>query len=103
MGLTTKTLLSALLLTMTLGAQDQEKKLTKKELPSAVLSAFQKSYPKASIKGIAEEKKEGKTYYEIESLDGKTSRDLLYLADGSVAEIEESMATADLPGAVNLT
>jgi hypothetical protein len=103
MGLTTKTLLSALLLTMTLGAQDQEKKLTKKELPSAVLSAFQKSYPKASIKGIAEEKKEGKTYYEIESLDGKTSRDLLYLADGSVAEIEESMATADLPGAVKTT
>lgn len=100
MGINTKVLLGVLLLTATLGAQEQEKKLTKKELPSAVLSAFQKSYPKAGIKGIAEEKKEGKTYYEIESLDGKISRDLLYHADGSVAEIEETMNAADLPEAV---
>ncbi len=100
MGLATKAIFSALLLTMTLGAQEQEKKLTKKELPAAVLSAFQKTYPKANIKGIAEEKKDGKTYFEIESIDGKISRDLLYLADGSVAEIEESMAVAELPEAV---
>lgn len=100
MGINTKVFLSALLLAATLGAQEQEKKLTKRELPAAVLSAFQKSYPKAGIKGIAEEKKEGKTYYEIESLDGKVSRDLLYNADGSVAEIEESMAVVNLPEAV---
>lgn len=100
MGLATRTIFSTLILTMALGAKEQEKKLTRKELPAAVLSAFQKTYPKAHIKGIAEEKKDGKTYFEIESLDGKTERDLLYLADGSVAEIEESMAVADLPEAV---
>ncbi len=103
MGHTTKAIFTALLLTLTLGAQEKEKKITKKEVPPAVLSAFQKSYPKATIKGIAEERKDGKIYYEIESLDGKTSRDLLYQADGSVAEIEEGMAFADLPEAIKTT
>ena len=93
-------LATALLLTVSLGAQEQEKKISKKELPAPVLEAFQKTYPKASIKGLAEEKKDGKTYFEIESKEGKMERDLLYLADGSVVEIEESVTVADLPGAV---
>lgn len=81
-------------------AQDQERKLSQKALPAAVLSAFKQAYPNATIKGVAEEKKAGKTYFEIESKDGKTFRDLLYQADGSVAEIEESLAVLDLPAAV---
>lgn len=92
--------LPVLFLSLGLAAQEQEKKITKKELPAPVLAAFQKAYPKAAIKGINEEKKDGKTYFEIESKDGKVQRDLLYLADGSVAEIEESMEVADLPQAV---
>lgn len=100
MRLATPIICAALLLATALGAKEEEKKLTKKELPAVVLSAFQKAYPKASIKGIAEEKKEGKTFYEIESIDGKISRDLLYLADGSVAEIEESMDVKELPETV---
>lgn len=93
-------LAAALLVTASLGAQEQEKKISKKELPAPVLAAFKKAYPKASIKGLNEEKKDGKTYFEIESKDGKLERDLLYLADGSVVEIEESVAVADLPAAV---
>lgn len=93
-------LLSALAASSWLGAQEQERKISKKELPAPVLAAFQKAYPMATIKGLNEEKKEGKTYFEIESIDGKIERDLLYLADGSVAEIEESIETADLPPAV---
>ena len=30
-----------------------EKKITRKELPSAVLSAFEKAYPKAVIRGLS--------------------------------------------------
>jgi hypothetical protein len=74
-----------------------EKKIAKKGLPAPVLAAFRKAYPKATIKGASIEVEEGKTYYEIESLDGKVKRDLLYLADGTVAEIEENVAPDDLP------
>jgi hypothetical protein len=82
------------------GALAQEKKITKKDLPVPVLSSFQKAYPKATIKGLSTETEEGKTYFEIESVDGKVKRDLLYLADGTVAEIEETVAAADLPAPV---
>jgi hypothetical protein len=76
----------------------QEKKIAKKDLPSAVLAAFEKAYPKAEIKGMSEEKGEnGKMEYEIESVEGKTGRDVAYWADGKVIEIEE---TCVLPDAV---
>jgi hypothetical protein len=78
-------------------AEAGEKKIAKKDLPAPVMAAFQKAYPKATIKGASTEVEEGKTYYEIESLDGKVKRDLLYLADGTVAEIEETVSPADLP------
>jgi len=80
-----------------LSAFTQEKKISKKDLPQAVLAAFEKAYPKATIKGLSQEVENGKTYYEIESIDGKTTRDLLYLSDGSVTEIEEGLSVAELP------
>jgi len=79
----------------------QEKKITQKELPSAVLSSFHKSYPKAEIKGLSAETEKGKKYFEIESVDGSVRRDLLYLPDGKTAEIEETIPSSGLPeGAV---
>ncbi len=80
-----------------------EKKLTRKQVPAAVLTAFEKAYPSATVKGYSKEVEKGKIYFEIESMDGKTGRDVLYNADGSVAEVEESMAAADLPSAVSAT
>jgi hypothetical protein len=77
-----------------------EKQIAKTDLPAPVLAAFQKAYPKATIKGASMESEGGKTYYEIESLDGKVKRDLLYLANGTVTEIEESVTPADLPPSV---
>jgi uncharacterized membrane protein YkoI len=71
-----------------------------KLLPPAVLEAFRKAYPKAVIRGTDKETENGVTYYEIESVDGKMSRDLLYAADGKVAEIEEALAPGALPAAV---
>ena len=76
----------------------QEKKITAKDLPAAVWTAFQKAYPRAEIRGVSEEKGEdGKMEYEIESVEGKTGRDVAYRADGKVIEIEE---TCVLPDAV---
>jgi len=74
-----------------------------KILPPAVLAAFKASYPRAAIRGTSKETEKGVTYYEVESVDGKTNRDLLYTADGKAAEIEETIAPEALPAAVRQT
>ena len=78
-------------------AQEQEQKITAKAVPAAVISAFKSAYPNATIRGYAKEKENGKVFYEIESRDGTKSRDLLYNADGTVAEIEETIEISELP------
>jgi len=75
----------------------QDVKLKKKQVPRAVIAAFQSAYPQATIRGFAREKENGKVYYEVESVEGQTTRDVLYNPDGSVAEIEESIPSGDLP------
>jgi hypothetical protein len=78
-----------------------DKKITKKDVPSAVLKVFEQAYPKAKVKGFAKEKENGTTYYELETIDGKTKRDLLYTEDGKTAEIEEAVTMKNLPDAVS--
>ena len=82
-----------------LSALAQEKKITAKDVPAAVIAAFKNSYPNATIRGYAQEKEHGKVFYEIESREGTTQRDVLYNPDGTVAEVEESIAATDLPAA----
>lgn len=77
----------------------QEAKVAAKDVPPAVIAAFKAAYPAATIKGYAREKENGKTFYEIESKEGNTGRDVLYHPDGSVAEVEETIAASDLPAA----
>ncbi len=78
-----------------------EKKLAVKDLPAAVTASFHKAYPHAKIRGASTEQENGKTYYEVESVDGKVKRDLLYLVDGTCVEIEETVASRALPAAVS--
>src|SRR6267378_1635562 len=82
---------------LSFSAAAQEKKITAKQVPAAVIAAFKTSYPHATIRGYAQEKENGKVFYEIESVEGTTHRDVLYNADGTVAEIEESIAATELP------
>ena len=77
----------------------QEVKLKKAQVPRAVIAAFQSAYPQATMRGFSREKENGKVYYEVESVDGQTTRDVLYNPDGTVAEIEEGIALGDLPAA----
>jgi uncharacterized membrane protein YkoI len=72
-------------------------------LPEAVLSAFKIAYPKAEIKTVSRETDKGVTYYEVESVDGKQQRDILYAVDGKAAEIEETLDPATLPEVVAQT
>ncbi len=90
-------LVVAFLLTISLNLFAQEKQISKKEVPTAVLKSFKKEYPKARIKGLSTETENGKSYFEIESIDGKVRRDLLYSSDGKIAEIEETITTSNLP------
>ena len=84
-----------------LSAFAQEVKLKRKQVPRAVIAAFQSTYPQAIMRGFAREKENGKVYYEVESVEGTTTRDVLYNPDGIVAEVEESMAVGDLPPAAS--
>lgn len=70
------------------------------ELPDAVEAAFRAAYPKAEIVGSNIEKEDGKTYYEIESRDGATNRDLLFLGNGTLVETEETIKIGALPEVV---
>jgi len=90
-------LIAAVVSLVSLTALAQEKKITAKQVPAAVISAFKNSYPNATIRGYAQEKEHGKTFYEIESNEGTTRRDILYNPDGTVAETEESIPPTDLP------
>jgi hypothetical protein len=92
-------LLSVLLLYADAGAQ--EKTIRKKDVPAAVISAFQKAYPDAKMKGFAAETEHGTLYYEVESVRGKQTVDALLLPDGTFYEIEEAMTAKDLPAAVS--
>lgn len=98
-GLIAVIILTLFGMVVTVSAQGS-KKFTKKDLPPAVLKAFEQAYPKAEIKGASKEKEKKTTYYEIESVDGKTKRDILYTEDGTVHETEETIAASALPDAV---
>jgi Putative beta-lactamase-inhibitor-like, PepSY-like len=93
------TLIVTGLLLTSVWAAAQESKVKEKDVPPAVIAAFKAAYPNATIKGYAKEKENGKLFYEIESKDGAAARDILYNPDGTVAEVEETIAASDLPAA----
>lgn len=75
----------------------KEQRLTQKDLPSAVIAAFQKQYPGAKIKGISKEVENDTAYFEIESSDSTSRRTVLYAVDGQRTEIEEIISAKQLP------
>ena len=81
-------------------AAAQEQTIDCDDVPIAVRTAFQKAYPKAITQGCSQEVEVDKTAYEILSTEGKTKRDVLYYADGTLIVVEEAIDAADLPSAV---
>jgi Peptidase propeptide and YPEB domain len=84
-------------------AEDEEQSEQNVKLPAAVEAAFKKAYPTATIKGTSKEDENGKTVYEIESIDKGLGRDLLYQPDGTVISIEEEIPESAQPAAVTAT
>jgi hypothetical protein len=75
----------------------QEQSLKKKNVPKAILDAFQASYPKATLKGYSKEKDKETVVYEVESVEGKIHRDVSYTVDGAVISVEESLPYDKVP------
>ncbi len=79
----------------------QEQQIRRKGVPEPVLAAFEKANPNATIKGFSKEKDDaGRTLYEVECVEGKTKRDVTYLADGTLVSIEEIVEASEVPVAV---
>lgn len=78
----------------------QETEISRRDVPPAVLSAFNKDYPNAKVLEWEKEIHGGRLYYEAETVDGKVARDIMYSPDGSTAQVEEKVAPRDLPQAV---
>lgn len=93
-------LLAASTLLLGASALAKEQRITRDEVPKAVLSAFEEAYPKATIKGYARETEKGQTAYEIESVEGNTRRDITYNSDGKLISVEEAVGISDLPPGV---
>ena len=75
----------------------QAEEIKKEAVPPGVVSAFEKSYPNATIKSYEKEDRGGETCYEIESMEGTIERDILYNGSGGVLQIEESLDINQLP------
>lgn len=87
-------------LALVLTASAQEKKIERAALPAAVEKAVQNETKGATIKGFAEEREQGKTFYEVETIVGGRTRDILFAHDGTVAEVEQEVALDSLPSNV---
>ena len=70
------------------------------KLPAAVAAAFKKAYPSATITSASSEREDGKLQWEVESMDGATRRDLMYLPDGTLVVEELRIDAAAVPAPV---
>ena len=96
--------LFAILVGFMVFSEDKEKdktKITKAQVPKAVIAAFEKAYPKATVKEYEQKTKDKEIWYEIEYTDGAVTREVKYKADGTLVGTEEDIAVKDLPEAVS--
>lgn len=84
-------------------AQNSEKSVKMKDLPEAVRKTVQEQSKGATLRGLAKEVEDGKTFYEAELKVNGHNKDVLIDPSGAVVEIEEQVALAPLPAEVKAT
>ena len=82
-------------------ARADEEKIPLDKVPAPVMKAFKAKFPKAEIKAAIKEVEDGKTTYEIESMQDGLSIDCVLKPDGDFVEIERQIKLTDLPKAVS--
>ena len=100
MHLSTSNLFVASVLSLTLSAVAQEKKIDRSALPPAVEKTVQAQSQGATIKGFTTDREHGKTVYEAEMIVNGHSKDIEIAADGTLNEVEEQVAVSSLPAKV---
>jgi len=80
---------------------EQERQVTEKEVPTAVLQVFNNAYPGATIKEYAEEKEDGQTFYEVSGEFEGRKIDAVYNPDGTIFAIEEVIPAEELPDVIH--
>ncbi len=83
-----------------IGISAQDTKVQLKNLPAAVQKAVQDQTKGATLVGFSEEREDGKVLYEAETKVNGRTRDLLFDSAGTLIEVEEEVAPAALPAAV---
>ncbi len=78
-----------------LAEQDRAKK--KVRLPAAASAAIEKAFPGAQISKVGKEK-EGVTLYEAKLTKDGVEMDVKLAADGTIVEVDKSVAAGELPG-----
>jgi hypothetical protein len=78
----------------------QERKLERKDLPSAVQASVDRESAGATIKGFSTERENGIRTYEAEMMVDGHSKDISFDAAGNVLEIEEQVTFDSLPASV---
>jgi hypothetical protein len=79
---------------------EQSQPLDKKDVPPAVVSAFEKAYPDARVTAIEKITAEDQTQYSFEIALDKGEKDVIYQPDGALYAIAEDMASEALPTVV---
>lgn len=93
-------LTAAVVVATGIGVSAQDKKVQLKNLPAAVQKAVQDQTKGATLVGFSEEHENGKVLYEAETKVNGRTRDLLFDSTGTLIEVEEDLAPAALPAAV---
>ncbi len=75
-------------------------RLQLEDLPPAVRATVEAETKNATLKGLAKEKENGQTVYEVESLVNGRTRDLMIDTAGRVYEVEEQLDPARAPAPV---
>lgn len=77
-------------------------KIEKKDVPSAVMTAFTQAFPKVAIKEIESKEKDGMNSYEFEWVEGKLKHEAVYGTDGTLLsnKTKEPIKVKSIPEAV---
>ncbi|RUV97353.1 hypothetical protein EOA75_03875 [Mesorhizobium sp. M1A.F.Ca.IN.022.07.1.1] len=82
------------------GASAAEQPIACKKVPLVVRDMFHKDFPVAKVKACAREVENGELVFEIASVEGAMTRDVLYHQDGKVIVVEESIPMEAVPQSV---
>jgi hypothetical protein len=84
----------------TVSVRAQERKLEKKDLPTAVQASVDRESAGATVKGFSTERENGIRTYEAEMMVDGHSKDVSMDANGNVLEIEEEVSMDSLSESV---